>query len=66
MRTHFISAMPSFDSLFRTLLPPTAPPTAAPTTTNTITVATTKNVFSFIPNNILGGRLSLTKACLPR
>ena len=38
-------------------LPPTAPPTAAPTMTSIITVATTKNVFTFMPNIMRGGLL---------
>ena len=55
------SAVPNSFMFF----PPTAPPTAAPITTNAITSATIKNVRTFIPKIIRGGRLSLVKACLP-
>ena len=40
--------------------PPTAPPTAAPTMTNTMIVATTRNVFTFMPKMMRGGRLSFS------
>lgn len=65
-RTHFTSFMFVGVTLLSCMfLPPTAPPTTAPTITRAITAATIKNVFTFIPKMMRGGRLSLTKACLP-
>lgn len=45
---------------FRICLPPTAPPTAAPTIIKPMTNETIRNVLTFMPKIMRGGRLSLT------